>query len=363
MPEIYAGAQPLDSVISGLRAARQNGRLVPFVGAGVSRPYCNSWKGFIQTLGESLLADLDLLRAATAPNASPEEMNRVADRLTAWLRLHSVNRQREFLRNALRSPQPGPADLLPLQAEALVANSWPLIITSNYDDILPVAIERRSKKHPVVLGRSSQDCVQVVRAMDTLQSPIVWYVQGHVPGVVPPTAAMPDSPQIDALLDEVVIGHQQYQQAINGSPTFRSHLRGRNPHLRPYEASQLPVDAVQTSLPPTFLSYARRSRAVAGARQFLVVDRLAPHQGPLHRFRPHDVHCGLAHNRQVDRSEAFDAAEFRGEVGNEIAEPTAWRLPISKPGRRNGSFVSPERSLVDRGADSATSGNEQLPFD
>jgi hypothetical protein len=67
----------------------------------------------------------------------------------------------------------------------------------------------------------------------------------------------------------------------------------------------------------------RRSRAVAGAHQFLVVDRLAPHQGPLHRFRPNDVHCGLAHKPQVDRSEVFDAAEFRVEVGNEIAEPTA----------------------------------------
>jgi hypothetical protein len=223
MSAIYPGAQALDDVISGLRAARQNGRLVPFVGAGVSRPYCNSWKGFIQALGQSLDAGPDLLTAATAPDASPEEMNRVADRLTAWLRLHSPERQREFLRGALRSPQPGPQpdDFLPPQAKALVAHSWPLIITSNYDDILPLAIERRSNKRPVVLGRSPQDCVRVVRSMDTLQSPIVWYVQGHVPGVAPPTAAMPASPETDALLEEVVIGHQQYQQAINGSPAFR----------------------------------------------------------------------------------------------------------------------------------------------
>ena len=52
-----------------------------------------------------------------------------------------------------------------------------------------------------------------MRSLDILQQPIVWHVQGHVPG----TADAMDS----EILDQVVLGHQEYQQAINADPAFR----------------------------------------------------------------------------------------------------------------------------------------------
>ena len=37
--------QDFSDSLPGLRAARRAGRLVPFVGAGISRPRCRSWPG------------------------------------------------------------------------------------------------------------------------------------------------------------------------------------------------------------------------------------------------------------------------------------------------------------------------------
>jgi hypothetical protein len=62
--------------------------------------------------------------------------------------------------------------------------------------------------------------VQVVRALDTLDDPIVWFIQGHV-GSASEFGA-PGEARVDrTLLDEVVVGHQQYQHAINSSQSFR----------------------------------------------------------------------------------------------------------------------------------------------
>ncbi len=71
------------------------------------------------------------------------------------------------------------------------------------------------------MGRSPQDCVQVVRALDLLQAPIVWHIQGYVAGVASGQRSFAPDAAADLLLDEIVIGHQQYQQAINASTAFR----------------------------------------------------------------------------------------------------------------------------------------------
>ncbi|MGG5807711.1 SIR2 family NAD-dependent protein deacylase [Falsiroseomonas sp. CW058] len=152
------------------------------------------------------------MTAPTLAAADPESLYRAADRVAAWLRLRPPEERLELLRKALHDPDMSD---LPPQAVALASFNWPLVITTNYDDIVPRAYRRRRPGDAAgdfaILGRSRDDCARVVRSLDVLASPIVWYVQGHVgEGAVR-----------RSLLDEVVVGHQQYQQAINASTSFR----------------------------------------------------------------------------------------------------------------------------------------------
>lgn len=200
--------QSFQDVLPSLRAARGGGRLVPFVGAGLSRPHCRGWPQFI----EALYRSFDGAPAPTLSTADPDSLYRAADRVAAWLRLRPAEERLSLLRRALHDPD---VSDLPPQAVALASFDWPLVITSNYDDIVPRAFRRHRPDDTAggvaILGRSRDDCARVVRSLDVLDSPIVWYVQGHVgEGAVR-----------RSLLEEVVVGHQQYQQAINASTSFR----------------------------------------------------------------------------------------------------------------------------------------------
>jgi hypothetical protein len=205
----------LDEALPGLQAARESGRLVPFVGAGLSRPHCRAWPQFIDALYHGFGVGVGV--ASGPGGADPESLYRVADRVAAWLRLLPAEERQRRIRDALHDPA-SPA--LPPQAVAMASFSWPLVITTNYDDVVPRALgQQRGAKQPRRLGRSSQDCVQVLRSLDALDDPIVWYVQGHVGG--DPVGAQDQGGASRSLLDEVVVGHQQYQHAINSSRSFR----------------------------------------------------------------------------------------------------------------------------------------------
>lgn len=200
--------QDFDEALPSLRAARRGGRLVPFVGAGLSRPHCRSWPHFI----EALYRGFDEAPAPALASIDPESLYRAADRVAAWLRLRPAEERLALLRKALHDPD---APDLPPQAVALASFDWPLVITTNYDDLVPRAFRQRRRDDGAgeiaILGRSRDDCARVVRSLDILDNPIVWFIQGHVgEGAVR-----------RSLLDEVVVGHQQYQQAINASSSFR----------------------------------------------------------------------------------------------------------------------------------------------
>ena len=196
-------------VLPGLSALREGGRLVPFVGAGLSLPYSSRWPDFIK----ALFAGFGEQSPIEFSGDDPETLYRAADRVAAWLRLKPAGERRRLLENALRGPS---AQMLPPQAEALGAGNWPLIMTTNYDDVVPRAVKKGRDRDPHILGRSAQDCAQVVRSLETLGDPIVWYIQGRVA-----TVTGRDELSGRSLLDEMVIGSNQYQQAINASPAFR----------------------------------------------------------------------------------------------------------------------------------------------
>lgn len=197
-----------DEVLPSFRAARRAGKLVPFLGAGISRPECRGWPDFIQ----ALYREFDESPGTAVRGDDPEGLYRAADRVAAWLRLLSPSERQAKLRQALHHQTP---PKLSDQAKALAEFVWPLILTTNYDEVVPLAYRRNAvgtKERPLLLlGRSPEDCAQVVRSLEALEAPIVWYLQGYVG----------DNGASRSLLDEVVIGHQHYQEAINAGTSFR----------------------------------------------------------------------------------------------------------------------------------------------
>jgi hypothetical protein len=158
---ILGTLQEYGEALPGLRAARRAGRLVPFVGAGISRPHCRSWPDFI----DALYKGFGETPAIRWDSANSEDLYRAADRVAAWLRLRPLDERGKLLRAALLDPA---AKGLPAQALALSSFAWPLIITTNYDAVLPESYRRHIERSIRILGRSAPDCAEVVRALDAL---------------------------------------------------------------------------------------------------------------------------------------------------------------------------------------------------
>lgn len=206
--------QEFSDALPGLRAARDSGHLVPFVGAGVSRPYCRTWPQFVGGLFESFGEG----QPEGLSSGDTERLYREADRVAAWMRLLPARERQAKLQAALHDPAVAE---LPRQALALAAFPWRLVITTNYDDVLARSRAVENVVPPRILGRSAPDSVLVVRSLDSLAEPIIWHVQGALDSDDEGPERTFDRPGSQSLLDELVVGHQQYQRAIHASPTFR----------------------------------------------------------------------------------------------------------------------------------------------
>jgi hypothetical protein len=166
----------------------------------------------------------------------PDDLYRIADRAAFALRLLPEDQQRSTLAEALLCEENcAISESLPRQAAALATGYWPIIITTNYDDILLAALhagqardqpdftDDQSLFHPIVLlGRSQTDCETILRALDASHPRMIWHIQGNIGKVLPERIPrLRAIANLQTLLDDVVVGHQQYQRAANQNPTFR----------------------------------------------------------------------------------------------------------------------------------------------
>lgn len=198
-----------------LASAYAAGRLVPFIGSGMSVPACTGWHAFVV----SLCTQLGI--AAPEPGAGEPERIRAADAATILLRAMSGTARQRFIRQAL-TPETVNAQLPP-QSRALAILPWPLVISTNYDDVMWHALQSsRTPSRSLLLGRSVSDCQTVLRSLDWLTPPVLWAIQGFTGGPFLPTrGVIPDPERQDQLIDQVVIGHKQYQEAVNLAAHFR----------------------------------------------------------------------------------------------------------------------------------------------
>jgi hypothetical protein len=205
-----------DQVLPRLVAAYERGRLVPFVGSGMSMPIARSWKGLITGLEEAT----GIEPSKTDEDNKPEGLVRRANKATRKLRLADGAQFYAVVRSLMGDARSDP----PPQTLALARLWWPLVLTTNYDNLYVVAHRRHHAKHRVngdrpiqVLGRSPIDCQHVLSSLSNPSHAIQWALQGFL--------RAPHTGRLGRIDEErpheVVIGHQEYRAVANREPHFR----------------------------------------------------------------------------------------------------------------------------------------------
>lgn len=125
------------------------------------------------------------------------------------------------MRKALVTP--GKWDV-PETTRNLASMWWPLVITTNYDNLFARAHHdahgRSERKHdlrqPLVLGRSPLDCFRVARSLREPTPPVLWAIQGYVDAPCDLTFEPTGS-----LAAELVVGHEEYRRVTFREAHFR----------------------------------------------------------------------------------------------------------------------------------------------
>jgi hypothetical protein len=225
-------AMAIEAALPQLLTNYRRGVLVPFIGSGMSRPACAGWIPFRLALAQRASCTItpELQQALDQKRASSTELYRLADLCVRRLKARGRDALVTACRQALQASADAP---VPRQTSALAEIAWPLVLSTNYDDLLLRAAYDRHEAAvaegalPAVLpplfelaGQSVQDCHIVLRSLDAVTPPLLWTLQGYLGGRRLTQTPIEES-RAERLEREVVIGHQQYQAVINAQPHLR----------------------------------------------------------------------------------------------------------------------------------------------
>ncbi|XXX81807.1 SIR2 family protein [Sorangium sp. So ce134] len=240
-----------DDILPYLASAYRRGVLAPFIGSGMSRPACTSWLDLLLRLAGETGVEVPerLQRARPEDRLDTSELYRLADKAVLGLAALDVEARADAYRRALNEGGRAAGECaVPPQTAALARCYWPLVLTTNYDDLYVVSRMRQSRAGemagvsrtgepsreakrdetdvPEVLGRSVEDCHKVVRSLESPTRPILWALQGFLGGQAARLDALVEELVLDErrraeLAGQVVAGYQQYQHAVNAEPHFR----------------------------------------------------------------------------------------------------------------------------------------------
>jgi hypothetical protein len=163
-------------MIARLAAAHRQGRLVPFLGAGMSVPACPGWADFIAGLERQVFGQAQSGRAS---GTDSDALIRRANTAVRQLRLRG---DPPFARAVSRALEVEPPPGVPAQTRALAQLYWPLALTSNYDGLFVKAwnaAHAGTGSEMDVLGRSPADCRRVLTSLHASRPPILWALQGY----------------------------------------------------------------------------------------------------------------------------------------------------------------------------------------
>jgi hypothetical protein len=210
-----------DALLPRLVATYEAGRLVPFIGSGMSRPTCTDWPTFIRALeaatGRSEKARLD--------SKTPRDvLVRRANRAVRSLKRREHGEFAKKIRKSLVTQEAGTGSI-PSQTRALASIWWPLVLSTNYDNCYTAAFsDRFPDRNLVAVGRGSEDCQRVLTSLSTAGRSLLWALQGYLHDV-PHTGlrpeVTPESEHADQLEAQIVVGHEEYRRVTYRDIHFR----------------------------------------------------------------------------------------------------------------------------------------------
>ena len=208
-----AAQSDFERVLPRLVAAYRRGRLVPFTGGGLSAPVCVSWAALVGGLER----EAGIVASAPSELTPSQELIRRANRAVRRLRSASAAEFPAALARALRAVPPVDPAEPPLQTRSLARLWWPLVITTNYDDLFLSSFEAAHGPGRLeVVGRSPSDCQRVLDALYSPSTSLLWTLQGFLGGFL-----NGGNNNEHPLGHELVVGHEEYRRVTHREPHFR----------------------------------------------------------------------------------------------------------------------------------------------
>jgi hypothetical protein len=204
-----------DRVLPRLVATYEAGRLVPFIGSGMSRRVITDWAGFVHKLE---VAGGRTVRPAIDGKTSRDELIRRANAAVRALKGAEPTGFANAIRAALRSDETHDT-AIPTQTQALAEIWWPLVLSTNYDNCFATAFARTFPQRPLaVVGRGSEDCQRVLSSLTTAGRSLLWALQGFLHDTPYDAPYANPGRRLEA---QLVVGHEEYRHVTYRDPHFR----------------------------------------------------------------------------------------------------------------------------------------------
>jgi hypothetical protein len=180
----------------------------------MSRNKFADWEGFVANLE----------KVTGVEPSSDQRIEVRAERAAVAIRnSHTEDEFWNIISTALREEDyAGPE--IPPQTEALAGIYWPLALSTNYDHLLYCACRKAfdDRLPPKVLGRSADDCKQLMSLLDSpFDREIIWHIQGFLGEDCSGCPTDLDSTRLAQLKSELVMGHAEYRRVANTAIHFR----------------------------------------------------------------------------------------------------------------------------------------------
>ena len=193
------------------------GHLVPFLGAGMSYPNLVLWDEFVTNLEQAAGVKHDGKYSSNLDVRAQNACTMIRYSRGAECFLDAIGK-------ALWAR--GKPHEMPPQTAALAEIHWPLVVSTNYDDLylaacLNSACGRPPETPPIPLGRSPKDCKLIMSSLHgPLDQRFVWHVQGFLGGQYLADIEK-RVPSLGELRQQLVVGHAEYRVVTNAQPHFR----------------------------------------------------------------------------------------------------------------------------------------------
>jgi hypothetical protein len=234
-------AMTFEQMLPRLVTSYDRGILVPFLGAGMSVDLCPDWQTLIEALEEGRTGTDS---GGRPPSTDPAALIRRANEAIRLLAMDSSSARITRVREALYSKPElnrGPSHWghQVAQTTALAELWWPLVVSTNYDDLFarayhasrardadaawsvagtseheqPAVSSALYADHLQVLGRSRVHCADVLNALTTTVPSVLWAIHGYL--------ARESSLELTPLERELVVGHDEYRRLAHADPYYR----------------------------------------------------------------------------------------------------------------------------------------------